>query len=305
MGLLDGRVAVVTGAGRGIGQALATHLAAEGARLVVNDVGGSVDGQGCDRSVASQVVEAIEASGGTAVASDDSVASWEGGRRIVETALDRFGRIDILVNNAGILRDRFIYEMSEEEWDAVIDVHLNGSFYCTRAALPLMQQQEWGRIIFVTSTAGFIGTIGQSNYGAAKMGLLGLCRAVALEGRHSHITSNCIAPFAWTRIPASIPLVSKDIEETIDRLFKPLRPEDISPLAVYLASDLAKDITGQLFGVRGKEIYLFSQPGVVRSIHNARGWTPEELLDLLTPTFAPHFTPLDNSLTYFSWKALV
>ncbi len=220
-------------------------------------------------------------------------------------ALDTYGHVDILVNNAGILRDRYIYEMAEDDWDALIDVHLNGSFYCTRAVLPYLQQQKWGRIIFITSTAGFIGTIGQANYGAAKMGMLALCRSIALEMHHENITSNCIAPFAWTRIPASLPVHSKQVADAIDRLFKSLRPEDISPLIIFLASDLGKRVTGQLFGVRGKEIYLFNQPGVVRSIQNTSPWKPEDLLDILGTAFAAHLTPLDNSVTYFSWKPLI
>jgi NAD(P)-dependent dehydrogenase (short-subunit alcohol dehydrogenase family) len=305
MGILEGKVAAVTGAGRGIGRGIAVHLAREGASVVVNDLGGSVHGEGSDTSVAEEVVEEIKASGGKAVANTDSVASWGGGQRIIQTALATFGRIDILVNNAGILRDQFIWDMSEQEWDAVINVHLHGSFHCTRAAVPHMQRQQWGRIIFITSTAGFIGTIAQSNYGAAKMGMLGLSRTVALEMYPYHVTSNCIAPFAWTRIPASIPVVTEEIGKSVDRLFKTMRPEDISPLAVFLASDQAHGITGQVFGVRGKEIYTFNQPRVVRSIHSAEGWTPEDLIDVIEPALTPHFTPLDNSITYFSWEALV
>ncbi len=176
MAILEGKVAVVTGAGRGIGKGIAMHMAREGAQVVVNDLGGSVRGEGDDIAVADQVVEEIKANGGEAVSNTDSVASWEGGQRIIQAAMDNFGRIDILVNNAGILRDQFVYYMSEEEWDAVIDVHLKGSFYCSRAAAPHMRDQKWGRLIFITSTAGFIGTIAQCNYGAAKMGMLGLSR---------------------------------------------------------------------------------------------------------------------------------
>jgi NAD(P)-dependent dehydrogenase (short-subunit alcohol dehydrogenase family) len=284
---------------------MALHLAREGARVVVNDLGGSVHGEGRDGSVAGKVVEEIKAEGGEAVANTDTVASWEGGHRIMETALDHYGRVDILVNNAGILRDQFIYQMSEEDWDAVVNVHLMGSFYCTRAAVPSMQKQLWGRILFITSTAGFIGTIAQSNYGAAKMGMLGLSRNVAIEMKRYNVTANCIAPFAWTRIPASIPAVTDEIKESVDRLFKDMGPEDVSPLVVFLASEGAAGITGQLFGVRGKEIFIFNQFRAVRSIHKAEGWSAPDLTDVLEPTFKQHLTPLDNSITFFDWDALL
>ncbi len=305
MGMLDGKTAVVTGAGRGIGRGIALHLAREGAHVVVNDPGGSVQGEGGDQSVAEQVAAEIRALGGRAAANTDSVATWEGGQAIIQAALDHFGSIDILVNNAGILRDRFIYQMSEEEWDAVISVHLKGSFNCTRAAAPYMRKNKWGRVLFMTSTAGFIGTIGQCNYAAAKMGMLGLSRNIAIELQGFNITSNCIAPFAWTRIPDSIPAANEKVQKNIDRLFKHMTPEDISPLAVFLASEQAGGISGQIFGVRGKEIYLFNQPRVTRSLHSAGGWTAEALSTLLEPTFKPHLTPLDNSITYFTWEALV
>ncbi len=305
MGILEGKVAVVTGAGRGLGRGMARHLAREGARVVVNDLGGSVVGEGRDGSVAGQVVEEIRNGGGEAVANTDTVASWEGGQRIIETAVEHFGRVDILVNNAGILRDQMIYRMSEEEWDAVLGVHLMGSFYCTRAAAPFMQKQGWGRILFITSTAGFIGTLAQCNYGAAKMGMLGLSRSLAAEMARYNVTSNCIAPFAWTRIPASIPAATEEIRERLDRLFKDMHPEDVSPLVVFLAGEEAAGITGQVFGVRGKEIYTFDQPRVVRSLHKREGWTAKALAAVLESTFRQHLTPLDNSITFFDWEALL
>lgn len=305
MGILDGKVAVVTGAGRGLGRGMALHLAREGACVVVNDLGGSVNGQGRDDSVAGQVVDEIKAGGGEAVANADTVASWEGGHSILQTALDHYGRVDILINNAGILRDQFLWHMSEEEWDAVLDVHLGGAFLCTRAVAPFMKKQGWGRILFITSTAGFIGTFGQCNYGAGKMGMVGLSRSLALEMEGCNVTSNCIAPFAWTRIPASIHAVTEEIREAVDRLFKEMEPADVSPLVVYLASERAAGITGQVFGVRGKEIYTFNQSRVVRSMHKAEGWRARDFTDVLEPTFRQHLTPLDNSMTYFGWDALL
>jgi len=305
MGMLDGKTAVITGAGRGIGRGLALHLDREGAGGVVNDPGGSVDGEGADKSVAELVAKEIRARGGRAVANTDSVATWEGGQAIIQTATDHFGRVDILINNAGILRDEFLYQMSEEQWDAVISVHLKGSCYCTRAAIPYMLKNKWGRILFMTSTAGFIGTIKQCNYGAAKVGMLGLSRTIAMEFKDHNITSNCIAPFAWTRIPDSIPAEHEAVRRNIDRLFKNMTPEDISPLAVYLASEQARAVTGQVFGVRGKEIYIFNQPRITRSIHCTGGWTVDKLNQLLESTFKPHLTPLDNSMTYFTWEALI
>jgi len=305
VGIVEGKVAVVTGAGRGIGRGMALHLAREGARVVVNDLGGSVHGEGRDGSIAEQVVEEIRAGGGEAVASAHTVASWQGGHEVIRTALDTYGRIDILINNAGILRDQFAVQMSEEEWDSVIQVHLAGSFHCTRAAAPTMRKQRSGRILFMTSTAGFIGTIAQCNYGAAKMGILGLSRNVAMEMQRYNVTSNCIAPFAWTRIPASIPAVTEEIRKSVDRLFKDMSPEDVSPLVVFLASERAAQITGQVFGVRGREVYIFSQPRVVRSIHRSGGWTARDLASVLEPTFKQHFTPLDNSISFFNWDALL
>jgi len=255
--------------------------------------------------VALQVVREIQENGGEAAASTETVATWEGGHRIVETALERFGRIDILVNNAGILRDRFVHQMTEEEWDPVVQVHLGGAFHCTRAAAPHMRRQAWGRIVFMTSTAGFIGTVAQCNYGAAKMGMLGLSRSVALEMQGHNVTANCVAPFAWTRIPASIPAVTDEIRESVDRLFKDMSPEQVSPLVVFLASEKSAGISGQVFGVRGKEVYLFSQPRVARSIHCAEAWTADDLASVLGPAFRPHLTPLDNSISFFDWQALL
>src|SRR5919109_981951 len=255
--LLKGKVAVVTGAARGVGREIALLMAQQGARVVVNDYGGSEAGIGADRKPADEVVDEIRRANGEAVANYDSVASMAGGQAIIKTATDNFGRVDIVVNNAGILRDRMIFNMSEEEWDAVINVHLKGSFACTRAAAPHMRQQKSGRVINITSTSGLIGNYGQANYAAAKMGIVGLTKATALDLGRYGATANCIAPFAWTRMIGTIPTETEAQKRRVEKL-KKLSPAHIAPVAAFLASDAAKDITGQVFGVRGKEIMLFS-----------------------------------------------
>ncbi|MBI3456527.1 MAG: SDR family oxidoreductase [Candidatus Rokubacteria bacterium] len=302
--LLKDRVAVVTGAGRGIGREIARMMAAAGARVVVNDFGGREDGTGGERSPADRAVEEIRQAGGEAAPSYESVASMAGGQRIVEAALDAFGRIDIVVNNAGILRDRMIFNMTEEEWDAVIQVHLKGSFAVTRAAAPRFKEQRWGRFINMTSTSGLIGNVGQANYAAAKLGIVGLTRVTALDMARYDVTANCISPFAWTRLIGTIPTETPEQKARVAKLEK-MTPRDIAPLAVYLASEEAANVSGQIFGVRGKEIFVFSQPRPVRSIHHAEGWTPERLADVFQGTLAHHLVPPETSGQYFSYDPLV
>jgi NAD(P)-dependent dehydrogenase (short-subunit alcohol dehydrogenase family) len=298
------RVAVVTGAGRGIGREIALLLAAAGARVVVNDLGGREDGSGGDRAAAEEVVGLIRAAGGEAVANGDSVASMAGGQRIVDAALEAFGRIDIVVNNAGILRDRMIFNMTEEEWDAVIAVHLKGTFAVTRAAAPRFRDQRWGRVINMTSTSGLVGNVGQANYAAAKMGIVGLTRVTALDMARYQVTANCISPFAWTRLIGTIPTDTPAQKARVAKL-EQMSPRDIAPLAVYLASEAAGTVSGQVFGVRGKEIFVFSQPRPVRAIHHATGWTPERLAETFPGTLGQHLVPLESSAQYFSYDPLV
>ena len=304
MGYLDGKVAVVTGAGRGIGREISLLMAREGARVVVNDLGSSDHGEGADKGVAGEVVDEIRAGGGQAVSNADSVASWEGAHRIIQTALDSFGRIDIVVNNAGIVRDRMIFKMSEQEWDAVLDVHLKGTFNCIRAASPHMRDRNWGRFVNFTSTSGLIGNVGQANYGAAKLGIVALSKITALDMKRHNVTSNCIAPFAWTRLIATIPTDTEEQKRRVEKL-KKMSPADVAPLAVFLAGEQAANITGQVFGVRGKEIFLFSQPRIVRSIHKSEGWNVEDLSQMLEATMKSHFSPLDTSPQYIGWDPLV
>jgi NAD(P)-dependent dehydrogenase (short-subunit alcohol dehydrogenase family) len=302
--LIQGKIAVVTGAGRGIGREIALLLAQEGAKVVVNDFGGQADGTGGETKVADDVVREIRKRGGEAVGNYEAVGTMQSGKEIIRTAIDKFGKIDILVNNAGILRDRMIFNMSEEEWDGVIAVHLKGTFACTRAAVPLMREQKSGRIINFTSTSGLIGNVGQANYGAAKMGIVGFTKVVALDMARYNVTANCIAPFAWTRLIGTIPTETEEQKKRVEKV-KKMSPAHIAPLVAYLACDEAQYISGQIFGVRGKEIFLFSQPHPIRSIHHAEGWTPSRLAEMFKGTLGPSLTPLQTSRQVFSYDPLV
>jgi NAD(P)-dependent dehydrogenase (short-subunit alcohol dehydrogenase family) len=302
--VLKDRVAVVTGAARGIGREIALLMARHGARVVVNDYGGSEAGQGVAQAPADDVVGEIRKGGGTAVANYDSVASMAGGQRIVQTALDSFGRVDIIVNNAGILRDRMIFNMSEEEWDAVINTHLKGSFAVTRAAAPHMREQRSGRVINMTSTSGLVGNVGQANYAAAKLGIVGLTKVTALDMARYNVTANCISPFAWTRMIGTIPTETEAQKARVEKI-KKLSPAHIAPVAAFLASDAAKDVTGQIFGVRGKEIMLFGHMRPIMRVHHAEGWTVERLAEMFPGTLQHHCVPLDTSGQYFNYDPLV
>ncbi len=237
----DGRVAVVTGAGGGLGRSHALLLASRGAKVVVNDLGGARDGTGTDASMADQVVAEIEAAGGEAVANHDGVHTWEGGEAIVQAALESFGRVDIVINNAGILRDVSFAKLTQDQLDAVVQVHLLGAFHVTRAAWNTMREQGYGRVICTTSGSGLYGNFGQSNYSAAKLGLVGLTRTLAIEGVKYGITANAIAPVAKSRMTEDIMPA-----ELLDRL----EPEYVSPLVAYLASEACTD-TGRIFSVGG------------------------------------------------------
>jgi len=298
--MLKGKVVLVTGAGGGIGRDFALAMAAAGAKVLVNDLGTSVKGEGTNAAPAERVVEEIRASGGTAAASSDSVADWTSANRIVQAALDNFGRIDAVVNNAGILRDRFFFNMSVEEWRAVIDVHLNGSFYVARAAAPHFKAQESGAYIHMTSTSGLVGNLGQANYAAAKLGIVGLSKSIALDMAKYRVRSNCIAPFAWSRMIGSIPTETPDQQARVEKL-KSMQTGKIAPLAVYLASDAAQEVSGQIFGVRANEIFVFSQNRPLRSVHHDGGWTPETVAAQAMPALRAHFYPLERSQDVFNW----
>jgi NAD(P)-dependent dehydrogenase (short-subunit alcohol dehydrogenase family) len=299
-GIVSGKVALVTGGGRGIGRAIALGLAREGARVVVCDIGASLQGAGADAGPAQQVVDEIKALGGEALASTLSITEPKNADEIVRAALTAFGRIDILVNNAGILRDVIFHKMSGSDWSDVLAVHLNGSFYMSRACATQFREQNGGTYVHMTSTSALIGNFGQANYMAAKLGIMGLSRSIALDMQRFKVRSNCIAPFAWTRMIDSIPAQSEEEKRRVER-FQQMTPEKIAPLVVYLASDRAEGITGQVFGVRNNEVFLFNQPRPIRSIHRSDGWTPEKLDAQLKGAFSASLTPLERSSDVFSW----
>ena len=298
--IVAGKVAIVTGAGRGIGRGIALLLAREGARVVVCDIGASLDGAGTDVTPAQTVVNEIKKAGGEAIASTLSISEPGNAEKIVAAALDRFGRVDILVNNAGILRDRIFHRMSWSDWSDVINVHLHASFAMSRACATHFREQNSGSLVHMTSTSALVGNFGQANYMAAKMGIVGLSRGIALDMARFNVRSNCIAPFPWTRMIDSIPAESEQEKERVARM-REMSPEKIAPLTVYLASDRAEGITGQILSVRNNEIYLFNQNRPIRTIHRSDGWTPEKLDAQLKGAFAPSFTPLERSGDVFSW----
>jgi len=302
-GIVAGKTAIVTGAGRGIGRGIAMLLAKEGARVVVCDIGASLQGEGSDTGPAQDTVNAIKKVGGEAIASTLSITEPKNAEAIVKMALEVFGRIDILVNNAGILRDVIFHKMSWSDWSDVIAVHLNGSFNMSRAVAPLFREQNSGTFVHMTSTSGLVGNFGQANYMAAKLGIMGLSRGIALDMARFNVRSNCIAPFAFTRMIESIPTQSEQDKRRLEA-FQRMTPEKIAPLAVFLCSEAASGITGQILSVRNNEIYLFNQPRPVKTIHRAAGWTPEQIVAELKPAFASLFTPLERSEDVFNWDPI-
>jgi len=300
---LDGKVVIVTGAGRGIGREIALLAAAEGGRVVVNDLGGGGDGSGSSSEPAQEVVDIIKSKGGEAVANFDSVAEPGPANNIVKTALDSFGRVDGVVNNAGILRDSIFHKMSVADFETVIKVHLLGSFYVAHAAARLFREQNSGSFVHFTSTSGLVGNFGQANYAAAKLGVVGLSKSIALDMQRFNVRSNCVSPFAWSRLIGEIPTNTEAEKLRVARM-KAMGPEKIAPLSVYLLGDAAKDVTGQIFAVRMNEIFLMSQSRPVRSIHRAEGWTCESLAEHGMPALKTSFYPLDRSADIFSWDPI-
>ena len=299
-GLVDGKVVIVTGAGGGIGRDIALAMGAAGAKVVVNDIGASLTGEGEDAGPAQQVVEEIRAAGGEAAANTDSVAEAKGAQGIIQTALDAFGRVDGVVNNAGILRDRFFHKMSEPEFDAVVKVHLYGAYHVSRAAAQHFKEQESGAFVHMTSTSGLIGNFGQANYSAAKLGIAALSKSIALDMQKFNVRSNCIAPFAWSRMIASIPTDTPEQQARVEKM-KRMTTAKIAPLAVTLISDAGAEANGQIFAVRANEIFLMSQPRPVRSVHRSEGWTPQTIAEHAIPSLKASFHDLDRSADVFTW----
>ena len=299
-GMLDGKVAVVTGAGGGIGREIALMMADAGAKIIVNDIGATLSGQGTSTTPAQQTKLIIEQRGGQAEISTESVAEWGSARKTIQAALDYYGSIDIVVTNAGVLRDGIFHRMTADDWTTVVNVHLNGSFFMSRAAAEPFRKQESGAFVHVTSTSGLIGNVGQANYAAAKLGITALSKSIALDMRRYNVRSNCLSPWAWSRMTSSIPAETAEQKEVVEKL-QQMGPEKNAPLAVFLASDAAKDVTGQVFGSRMNELYLFSSARPIRSVHHAAGWTPERIAEIALPAFRDAFMPLDTSEDAFHW----
>ena len=298
--LLEGKVAVVTGAGGGIGRGIALAMAKEGAAVIVADIGSSVTGEGKSATPAEETKQMIEKLGGRAAVCTESVSEWNSAQKIVQAALDSFGRVDIVVNNAGILRDVIFHKMSADDWLAVIGVHLNGSFFVSRAAAEHFRRQESGAYVHMTSTSGLIGNFGQANYSAAKLGIVALSKSIALDMKRYNVRSNCIAPFAWSRMVGSIPTDTPEQQERVKKV-KLMTPEKNAPMAVFLCSDAAKDVTGQVFGTRFNEIFLMGAIRPVRSIHRSEGWTPQLIAEHAYPALRSAMLPLDRSGEIFTW----
>ena len=301
---LEGKSIIVTGAGRGIGREIALLAATCGARVLVNDPGVSTSGgEGMDQAPAEEVVDAIRELGGEAVADFNSVIEVESAAAIVGNAIDAFGGIDGVVNNAGILRDKIFHKMTPEDFRAVIDVHLMGAFNVSHAAAPHFREQNGGALVHFTSASGLVGNYGQANYMAAKLGIVGLSKSIALDMARYGVRSNCICPFAWSRMIGSIPAETPEEAERVRKL-KSMGPEKIAPMAVFLLSDLAEKVTGQVFAVRKNEVMLMSQSRPLRSLHRDAGWTPETLAEHMLPAMEHALYPLDRSADVFSWDPI-
>ena len=297
--VLKEKVVIVTGAGRGVGRCLAEEAARQGARVVVNDVGRDDDGS----PTAELAAAGIRDAGGEAIASQHNIADRAAVEDMVKLAVDNWGTVHGLVNNAGILRDRIFHKMTEEEWDQSLLVNLKGSFNTARAVAQLFKEQESGAMVHLTSTSGLVGNFGQANYSAGKMGLVGLSKSIALDMQRFHVRSNCVAPFANT--PMVMAGVPRETEEDLERwrVIERMKPENIAPLVCALLSDDAANITGQVFGARANEVYLFSQPRPIRTMHigDEGGITTEAVLDRVLPAFTPSMYPLDRSMNVFNW----
>src|SRR5271155_5836952 len=293
MGVMDGKVVLVTGAANGIGKECALLAGREGASVGVNEMGGGgAGGEEGSAGPAELVVQEIKKAGGKAVSNSDSVTSRDGVKRMIEQAMDSFKGLHAIISPAGILRDTMFHKMTDADWDQVIDVHLQGSYNITRAAINHFREQNEGSFVLFTSTSGLIGNVGQANYAAAKMGIVGLSRILAMEGLQKNVRSNVIAPFAWTRMIATIPIKDEASAKRVERMKNMMRPDQVAQLAVALASPVTKDVSGQIFAARGNEIFLMSQPRPIRGIGKVEGWTPETIGEHCMAALKPSFVEL-------------
>ena len=300
---LSGKVAIVTGSGGGIGRAVAQAMARAGAAVIINDIGASLAGEGLSATPAEETKALIEAEGGHAAINTDSVADWDSARKIVQAALDHFGRIDIVVNNAGILRDSFFHKMDPKDWRDVIDTHLHGSFNVSRAAADYFRKQESGAYVHMTSGSGLAGTVGQANYSAAKLGIVAMSKVIALDMGRFNVRSNCIAPIAWSRMTSSIPTNTPEKRALVEKLMK-MTPDKNAPMAVYLASDAARHVNAQVFAIRLHEIYLMGQSRMLRSVHRSEGWTPDSIAEHAIPALQRSFLSVETSPQLFDWDPI-
>jgi NAD(P)-dependent dehydrogenase (short-subunit alcohol dehydrogenase family) len=303
MGVLNGKVVVVTGGGNGIGKECALLAAKEGAAVLVNDLGGGVSG-GDEGSAgpAEAVAQEIRASGGKAISNSDSVTNYDAVAAMFEQAKKELGGLHAVINPAGILRDKMFHKMSADDWKAVIDVHLHGAFNVTRASIEHFREQQDGSYVLFTSTSGLIGNIGQANYAAAKLGVMGLSRIIAMEGVQKNVRSNIIAPFAMTRMIETIPVKDEASLQRVERMRRMMRADQVAQLAVALCADGAKDTTGQIFCVRGNEVLLFNQPRPVRALAMVEGWSPKTLIDVALPAMKANYTDVGATTSVFPYE---
>ncbi len=302
MGVLSGKVVIVTGGGNGIGKECALLAAREGASVLVNDLGGGLKGDDTGSAgPAEQVAQEIRAAGGKAISNSDSVSDYDAVKAMVEQAKKEFGGLNAIINPAGILRDGMFHKMPPEDWKAVIDVHLHGAFNVTRASIEHFREQQDGAYVLFTSTSGLIGNIGQANYAAAKLGVMGLSRIVAMENAQKNVRSNIIAPFAWTRMIASIPVKDEASAQRVERIKKNMRADQVAQVAVALCADGAKDTSGQIFAVRGNEVFLFNQPRPIRGMARLEGWSPQSIIEHALPAMKANYTDVGATASVFPW----